>query len=70
MEQLKTTRMIWQCNKCEDIVVSYSHRRHEMNECECKISAVDLENEYCRILGYVKELSVKKLIDGRWIKED
>lgn len=27
-------RLIWKCELCEDIVISYSHIRHDMNTCE------------------------------------
>lgn len=60
------TRMIWQCNDCMDIVVSYSHLRHDMNWCECKKSSIDLEEDYCRGVGSITTLSVKEKISGEW----
>jgi hypothetical protein len=73
VEQLETTRWIWKCLVCEDILVSYTHRRHDINYCECGKSAVDLENKYCRLVGPIEILSKKKLVDGKkWVtqKED
>lgn len=60
-------RLIWQCTKCEDVVVSYSRRRHEMNHCKCGESAVDLEEHYQRSSGAIKEISRKKLINEIWV---
>ncbi len=64
------TRIIWQCNYCSDIAISYSNLKHEMNWCDCKKSGIDLEEEYCRGVGDVKTLSVKESIDGKWVKVD
>lgn len=63
-----TIRLIWQCNKCKDVVLSYSTLRHDMNFCECGDSAVDLEEYYQRNIGDVKEISRKKLVDNKWTK--
>jgi len=60
-------RLIWQCECCKDVVISYSHIRHDMNYCECGKSAVDLEDCYQRNMGDIKEISRKKFID-RWVK--
>lgn len=64
-------RWIWQCGECEDVVVSYSHLRWNMNYCDCGESGVDLEEHYCRQLGPVKVLSIKKYVNDSWqqIKE-
>lgn len=61
-------RLIWQCEYCNDVVVSYSHLRHDMNWCECGKSAVDLEDGYQRGAGKVKDISRKKHVDGKWVK--
>lgn len=42
-------RLIWQCNQCDDIIVSHSHRRHEMNFCKCGKTGVDLEEGLIRV---------------------
>ena len=62
------TRLIWKCQECSDIVVSYSHLRHDMNICECGVSGVDLEDGYGRFMGVVEELSYKIYKDGEWKK--
>jgi len=62
-------RLIWQCEYCKDVVVSYSNLRHDMNFCECGKSAVDLEEHYRRCIGKVKDISIKKNIDGEWVNE-
>ena len=59
-------RWIWECGKCDDVVVSYSNIKWDMNYCECGESAVDLEEHYCRQQGPVKVLSIKEKIDGEW----
>lgn len=60
-------RLIWKCEECEDIVVSYSHLKHDMNYCECSKSAVDLEEYYQRDKGKVKYISRKKKVKGKWV---
>lgn len=64
----QSIRLIWECEKCNDVVVSYSHLRQEMNSCNCGYSAVDLEEHYTRVKGYVREISKKKNINGEWVK--
>ena len=68
MKSEGSIRLIWQCEDCSDVVVSYSHLRHEMNFCDCGNSAVDLETPYEKFVGRVKEISRKKKTDGKWIK--
>jgi len=46
-------KLTWKCNKCEDIVISYSNERHTMNFCKCGKSAVDLEQWYQRNMGSI-----------------
>ena len=60
-------RLIWQCEECKDVVISYSNLRHDMNYCECGKSAVDLEEHYQRIMGKVKDISRKKNVGGKWV---
>ena len=38
-----------------------------MNYCECGKSAVDLEEHYRRDLGKVKNISIKKNVDAKWV---
>lgn len=63
-------RLIWQCEYCNDVVISYSHLRHDMNVCECGKSAVDLEDSYQRVAGKVKNISRKKLFDKPMTNEE
>lgn len=68
-EDVKNIRWIWRCVECKDVVISYSHLRHDMNYCDCGKTAVDLEEHYCRMVGKKPEvLSVKSLVDGKWVK--
>lgn len=60
-------RLIWQCEECEDVLISYSHLNHDMNYCECGKSAVDLEEYYQRQIGSVKEISKKMNVNGKWL---
>lgn len=64
----ESIRLIWKCNFCEDVVVSYSNIRHEMNHCDCGKSAIDLEEGYQRGHGDTTELSRKKQVNGKWEK--
>ena len=41
----------WQCPECEDIVISNTKRRHQMDGCKCGKSAVDAEEGYTRVCG-------------------
>ena len=66
---MKSTRIIWSCLDCDDVVISYSHLRHEMNFCDCGKSAMDLEDGYTRIIGDIESISVKEINDeGKWVK--
>jgi len=60
-------RLKWQCNKCKDIVTSYSSSRHDMNFCKCGESAVDLEEHYQRSLGSSKDIKREQKINGKWV---
>lgn len=59
-------RLIWRCKECNDVVISYSIFRHDMNYCDCGKSAVDLEDGYQRTTGDVEELSRKIRKSGKW----
>ena len=63
-------RLIWKCGLCNDVVISYSKNRHQMDFCECGKTAVDLEEYYQRNTGKVEYVSSKMFKDGRWIKDD
>jgi len=63
---MKSTRLIWQCPKCSDVVLSYSHLRHDMNTCDCGATSVDLEEHYSRTIGEPVVISQKVLEDGKW----
>lgn len=64
----KNIRLIWKCKKCNDVVVSYSFLSHDMNYCECGLSAVDLEPHYRRDLGEVIDISIKLKEEGKWVE--
>lgn len=61
-----STRMIWKCGYCNDVVISYSHLVHDMNYCDCSKTAVDLENSYCRSQGMPVMISKKEYKEGKW----
>ena len=58
----ETIRLVWKCELCGDIVVSYSHLRHDMNICSCGKSGVDLEEYYQRNMGKITEISRKNIL--------
>lgn len=41
----------WMCNVCQDINISDSSLRHDMNMCKCGEAGYDLEKYYSRSLG-------------------
>jgi len=61
-------RVIWKCGYCDDVLISYSHLRHDMNTCDCGKSALDLEEHYCRTIGKVNRISTKERKEGKWVK--
>ena len=63
-------KLTWQCGYCNDTVISYSNRRHDMNYCKCGKSAVDLEEWYQRNAGSIKEISREKFVGGEWVDMD
>ena len=61
-------KLIWQCEKCNDKVTSYSDERWTMNTCKCGLTSVDLEEWYQRNTGKVKEIKRYKMIYGKWVE--
>jgi hypothetical protein len=59
----ESIKLVWQCEECKDVIVSYSYLSHNIDYCECKKSAVDLEANYQREIGKVKEISRKRIIN-------
>jgi hypothetical protein len=55
-EKTVVIHLTWSCGICNDVVESYSNRRHDMNMCKCGKSGVDLELWHQRNMGEVKEL--------------
>jgi len=53
---MKNKTIEWECPHCKDILTSYSKEPHKMDTCKCKKSGIDLEEEYCRIIGDAKIL--------------
>jgi len=46
----------WQCAKCKEILVSNSKRHHQMDNCKCGETGVDLEEDYSRWIGHPVEI--------------
>ena len=46
------SRLTWRCGLCQDVVVSRSDRRWDMNFCKCGKTGVDLESWYQRNSGF------------------
>ncbi|MCP5006639.1 MAG: hypothetical protein GY941_22260 [Planctomycetes bacterium] len=44
-------KLTWACHQCGSVVVSDSKEQHTMDWCECRQTAVDLEEGYMRTLG-------------------
>jgi hypothetical protein len=44
-------KLTWKCTLCNDVVVSDSSLRHDMNFCKCGETGVDLEEHYMRGYG-------------------
>jgi hypothetical protein len=45
-------RIIWKCTECGSVQTSNSNESHKMDFCDCKCTALDLEEDYQRIIGY------------------
>ena len=59
--QTKMVRVItWQCKLCNEVLVSRDDEHHQMDWCACGKSAVDLEKDYCRIVGDINMVSTKR----------
>ena len=46
----------WQCELCGDNQLSDSIRTHHMDYCKCGDSGVDLEEDYQRQFGKIKDI--------------
>ena len=63
---MRSKRLIWQCPKCSDVVLSYNHLRHDMNTCDCGATSVDLEEHYMRTVGEPVVISEKVFENNKW----
>lgn len=63
----KPIRLIWKCDKCNDVVVSHSHIVDEMNYCQCGESAVYFQNNFLRTIGNITTISRKVNSNGTWV---
>ncbi len=41
----------WQCPHCKEKLKSHDSEHHKIDICKCEKSGIDLEKEYCRIIG-------------------
>lgn len=63
------TRVTWKCTECGDVVISYSHKRHEMDTCKCGATSVDMERWYSRFIGKIPIfLTTEEKIKNKWTK--
>ena len=46
----------WECPHCKDKIKSSGLEHHKMDMCKCEKSGIDLEEDYCRIIGDAKIL--------------
>lgn len=68
-KKMNPQRVTWKCSACEDVVISYSHKRHDMNFCKCGETAVDLEEWYSRIVGKMPIfISTEEKFKNKWTK--
>lgn len=63
-----SVRMTWKCTKCNDICISHSGIRHEMNICKCGEAGVDLEEFYTRTFGKIDVISLEEKTKDGWKK--
>lgn len=63
-------RHIWQCDECKDVIVSYSHLRHDMNTCDNGCSSLDVEEDYVRGIGKPITLSIKEWDGEKWVRDE
>jgi hypothetical protein len=50
----KHKKVTWECLSCNKQHESYSHKRCNMQVCECVNSGYDLEEHYSRTMGEIK----------------
>jgi hypothetical protein len=50
----KYKKVTWECLSCNKQHESYSHKRWNMQVCECGKSGYDLEEHYSRTMGEIK----------------
>ena len=50
-------KIAWVCDLCNWLTVSDSREHHQMDYCQCKKSAVDLETYMCRFLGVPRTIA-------------
>jgi endogenous inhibitor of DNA gyrase (YacG/DUF329 family) len=55
--------LTWKCGYCGSVQVSDSSKRHSMDFCKCRESAVDLEQWYQRNVGNVIEIK-REVLNG------
>ena len=55
--------MIWRCGNCKEVHVSRNFTRHDLNECPCGESYVDMEHLYSRYGGDIDKKIVINLDD-------
>ena len=60
------TKMLWYCQKCNDLIESDSTIVHDMNWCSCRKTAVDSEEYYARYVGKPVFLASKNVKDKTW----
>ena len=53
-------KVIWECLSCNKQHESYSHKRWDMQVCECGKSGYDLEEHYSRTMGEIKIIKEEK----------
>ena len=47
----KKPRIVWRCKFCKSLQISDPYEHHTMDYCKCEKTAIDLELEYCRVVG-------------------
>jgi len=50
-------KIAWVCDKCNWLQVSDSKLRHCMDACMCGECLVDLEEGYCRMMGFPRTIA-------------
>ena len=60
-------KIVWCCTECNWVGVSDSSIRHCMEICKCGETSLDLEEEYCRVVGHPLYLATFK--NGKWTRK-